>query len=313
MKSCLLKRAAVLVLLCALLFSLTGCNRLDYRKAIRLYNAQSYTEAAEIFDTLGDYEGSAALYIRCQYWTAVQLAEQGDFAAALPLFQAAGDYENAGDWVAECEYRLAVAVFESGDLSQAERMLLEAPDYGQTREILRRIHWQRLFDAVTETGMESDGYFTLQGAYGDWVCTVAADTTQPNRLIFSVSRTEDLGYRFYDDLCLLLTRDETQAEFTGSSTFSMDFREDQIGSRQTASGKVDIPTCTAETVLIPEVFEKTVTDNQGVTISSADPADSRMAVTLAENLAALLEAVPELLRASGISQTLTDIGFPAMQ
>lgn len=311
MKSHFVKRASVLVLLCALLFSLTGCDRLDYRKAVGLYNNRSYDAAAEIFYALGDYKDSAALHMDSQYWAALELAEAGDYSRALPRFLKLAGYENAADWAAECKYQLAIAAFSSGDFDTAKADFLENPDYRQSREYLRRIAWQNLFDAVVAMGSGCEGAYVLQAESSDRLCVVTADTAQPNRLIFFVSNTRDLGYCFYDDLSLTLTRDQTEATFTCISTFEMDLGVYPIGSRQEASGTVDITTCTGATVLVPEVYEKELTDSQGITVSTTDPDDCRMEDLLAENLAVLLEAVPELLSISGIPLTLADIGFPA--
>lgn len=309
MKTRLQKRAAGLLLLCAFPYFLTGCDNLNYREAVHLYNNQSYDAAADIFYSLGDYEDSAALHTRSQYWAAVDLMEQGEYGLALPRFLKLSGYEDAADRAVECKYQLGIAAFAEGNLDDAECDFRENPDYRQTREYLRQIAWQRLFDAVAAFGTESDGSYLLQTEQDGMTCTVTADPAEPARLIFGISHTKDMGYCFYDDLHLILTRDQTQAAFMGTNTFSMDFGDSQIGSRQEISGTVDITACTAETVLIPEAYEKTVTDNQGGIISSVDLADGQMEDILAENLAALLEAVPELLRTYDIPQTLEDIGF----
>ena len=310
MKTRFRKCAAGLLLLCTFTYFLTGCDNLDYREAVRLYNNRAYDAAADIFYTLGDYADSAELHTRSQYWAAVDLMEQGDYQRALPRFLKLTDYEDAADRVVECKYQLAIAAFDSGELNDAERMFLEHPDYRQTREYLRQIAWQRFFDALAASGTESGGSYLLQTEQDGMTCTVTADPAEPARLIFGISHTKDMGYCFYDDLRLILTRDQTQVVFTGTDTFSMDFGDSQIGSRQEVSGTVDITTCTAETVLVPASVEKTVTDNLGATVSSADPAGDRMEKILAENLTALLETVPELLDTAGIQQTLADIGFP---
>lgn len=311
MKHRFFKYITASVLVCTLLISLTGCKSTDYREAVQLYNGRSYDAAAEIFYTLGDYKDSAALHTDSQYWAAVDLAEAGDYSRALPRFLKLTDYKNAADWAAECKYQLAIAAFDSGEYDTAKADFLENPDYKKTPEYLRRIAWQNLFDAVIASGTEQDGAYVLQTESRDRLCIIAADTAEPNRLIFFVSRTRDLGYSFYDDLSLTLTRDQTEAAFTCISTFDMDLGAYPIGSRQEASGTVDITTCTAATLLVPDVFEKESTDSQGVTVSTTDPEECQMIDVLAEDLALLLEAVPELLSISGITLTLADIGFPA--
>ena len=65
MKAIFLKLTATFLAL-LLILSMTGCDNLDYREAVELYNDQNYKAAAEIFYALDDYEDSAELYTRCQ-------------------------------------------------------------------------------------------------------------------------------------------------------------------------------------------------------------------------------------------------------
>lgn len=311
MKTRILKSAAVLMLVCVLAFSLTGCDKLDYREAIDLYNAGKYDAAAELFYQLGDYENSAELLTRSQYWSAITLMEQGNFQEALPRFLKLGDFEDSAQRVTECKYLLAIADFEADALADAEIGFLEIADYKQAPEYLRRITWQKLFDAVASAGAESGGSFTIQKEQDGKLFSVTADMAEPNQLILFVSNSKDMGYSFYDDLTLILTRDSLEATFSANSTFTMDYVDGQIGSEQKASGKVDISTCTAETVLKVDTFQMTSTDNLGATTTSDDPNHILMAEDMAENLTDLLTVIPALLTDSGVELTLQDIGFAA--
>lgn len=152
MKTRFLRSAAALVLVCTLAFSLTGCDSLDYRKAIDLYNAGKYDAAAQLFYELGDHENSSALYTRSQYRAAITLAEEGNYAEALPRFIKLGDYEDSAQRVTECNYQIAVAAFEAGNYTDAEIQFQAVADYRQSQEYLRRINWQKLYDALAETG-----------------------------------------------------------------------------------------------------------------------------------------------------------------
>lgn len=308
MKIRYLKSAIVLLLICTLSLSLTGCDSLDYREAVNLYNAGSYAEAAEIFAQIPDYEDSAQLETRCYYWLAIKAMEYGRFEAAIEQFQALNGYEDSAQRIIECKYQLAVAAFEEGNLPAAESIFLEMPDYKQTPEYLRRITWQKLFDAVAAAGTEG----SIQTERDGKVFRVTAEQAEPNQLIFFVSHTKDMGYSFYDDLSIILTRDSTVADLTANSTFTMDFKGSQIGSQQKGSGKLVITGLTAETVLTVDTYEKTATDNQGKTSTSTDPADNLMADDMAENLVDLMTVIPQLLKDSGIELTLQDIGFSAL-
>lgn len=294
-----------------LAFSMTGCEDLDYRDAVDLYNAGAYEEAAKLFAQLGEFEDSAALETRCYYWIAMKAMEYGRYDAALEQFRALGDYEDAPERVIECTYQLAVAAFDSGDLAAAEGYFLETPGYKQTREYCRQITWQKFFDAIAEKA-PGEAESVLRAEKDGRTVQVIARSADIQEIIFSVSAVKDMGYVFTDDLSVRFTRDSLQATFAAGSSFSMDFKGGQIGSQQTGGGTLDIPTCTAETPLVLESFGITITDNLGKSTSSNDPADCLMGQAMAENFALLMETVPAILTDAGISLTLADIGFAAL-
>lgn len=304
MKNRFFKSFTVLFLVLALCLSMTGCSKQNYRKAINLYNKGEYDAAATLFSELGDYEDSGELQTLSRYWEAISLMEEGAYDLALPRFLKLGIYEDSAERAIECKYQMAIAAFQSNDQKTAENYFLEQPQYRQTEEYLRRITWQKFFDAITAAGS------TLQKEQDGTVVCVTAAT--PAQLVFSVSVTKEMGYSFYDDLTLTLTRDSLEADFAATSSFDMDFLSNQIGSVQTASGKVNISACSAGTQLTVDAFQMTTTDNLGLTSTSEDPADCLMADTMADNLSTLLTQIPLLLTESGIELTLADIGFASL-
>ena len=311
MKTRFWKSVVCLLLVFLLTFAMTGCEELDYRDAVDLYNAGNYEEAAKLFAQLGDFEDSSQLETRCYYWLAVKAMEFGRYEAALEQFRALGDYEDAPARITECTYQLAVAAFDSGDLAAAEAYFLEIPDYKQTREYCRQITWQKFFDAIAEKAPgETDA--VLASEKDGRNIQIIARSADVQELIFSISAVKDQGYVFTDSLTVRFTRASLQAEFSAQSSFAMTFKGGQIGSQQTGSGILDIPTCTGETPLKLESFGITVTDNLGKSTSSTDPADCLMGDAMAENWNILLETVPGMLADAGISQTLADIGFSAL-
>ena len=301
------KSAAAILLVCVLILSMTGCEKLDYRKAIDLYNAGRFDEAAELFSTLNGYEDSAQMQTLSRYWEAITLAEAGKHTEALPRFQKLGNYEDSAQRAIECTYQIAIADFEAGNYQDAENFFLKVPDYRQTPEYLRQLNWQKFFDAVLRAGEEGIGTGTSEGMH----LQVTAKKGEPDQLTFFLSRTKNLGYAFYDDLALTLTRDSLEAEFTAKSTFTMNKETDQMGSEQIASGKVDISACTAGTALKADTFQMTGTDNLGNTINTDDPSDMLMGEDMAQNLHDLLTLLPPLLNSFGVPVTLQDIGFAA--
>lgn len=305
-------RSFLLVILVLLLFvSMTGCEDLDYRDAIRLYNDGDYEAAAEFFYALGDFEKCPELYTDCQYWIAVDLAEEGNFEKALPRFWKLGDYRNSPQWVTECKYQIAVAAFDEGQFKDAELTLRKMADYKQSAEYLRRMNWVAMYDAIVNVGFNAISITHITTQIGGKEYSIAADTYS-YELEFSVSEWKTDDFLFDDSLKITLTRDSTVASYEAGSGFGMDYLGDRIYSSQTATGKIDITTCTPETKLVMETFEMHVEDNQGKITDSTDPADSLMNDAVAENLHDLLTVIPELLLEAGITVTLQDIGFNAL-
>ena len=299
----LLKAATAVALVCVLMVSMTGCNALDYRDAIDLYNAQDYAAAAEIFSALGDYEDSPALHTDCQYWMAVALAQQGNFRDALPRFQALGNHENSAQWVTECQYQNAIAAFNENNFKDAEILFGETQEYKSTQEYLRQITWQKFFDTVAELPL----YAEIDGT--SYSLTANVDS---NQLEFYAGTRVDSDFTFHNDLKLTLSRDSLIANFVATDAFSMAFHDDAIGSQQSISGRVDIATCSVETIPLMESFEKTVQDNQGNTTTSTAPADSAVTDALLETFRGMMTVIPELIAGAGYELTLSDIGFSAM-
>lgn len=309
-----MKKLLTLLLACVLTLCLTGCDKLDYHKAVDLYNKGKFDDAAEIFSELGDYEDSAALSTLSHYWAAITLAEEGNYEEALPRFLKLGDYEDSAQRVTECTYQIAVSEFEAGNYTDAQIHFAEVADYKQASEYLRRINWQKLYDAIAAVGFnnisgyiiekEQDGkHFSISAVHHD-------HTTQ--ELVLQISEGGNGDFFIYDDLLITLTCDSTMATFEAGSGFGMDFVDDRIGSTQLGIGRLDITTCTPETTLVLESFTKHVEDNQGNITDSTDPADSLMDEDMAENLADLLSVIPQMLLDAGIELTLQDIGFYAL-
>ena len=299
----LLKAATAVALICVLMVSMTGCDALDYRDAIDLYNSGNYAQAAEIFEQLGDFEDSAHLKTLCRYWIAVDTMESGDYAAAISLLEAMNGYDDTPQRITECKYQLALASFAQGDLTAAEGYFLEVSDYRESSEYLRQIAWQKFFNLLVEAPLskETDGkVYSLTANVAD------------NQLRFHVGTRVDSDFTFHNDLTLTLSRDSLIADYVATDAFSMAFQADAIGSEQSISGRVDVSTCTVETVPLMESFEKTVHDNQGNTTTSTDPADAAVTDALLANFKDMMTVIPELVNAADFGLTLTDIGFYAM-
>lgn len=298
-----MKKLFALLLVCALVFSLSGCDKLDYRKAVDLFNQGKYDAAIDAFHELGNYQDSAQLFTLSHYWAAITRMEEGKFSEALPRFIKLGDYEDSAQRATECTYQIALLEFESGNFHEAQNYFQKVADYKQSQEYLRRIHWQAMYDAIAAHPIEVE-------KNGKLIHMLA----EPNlhTLWLSIAVHTDPPFAFSDDLSISLTRDSTIANFSAGSDFGMAFVEGRIGASQIGYGRLDITTCTPETPLVMETFEKHVADNQGNSTDSTDPADSTMNEIMEENMQDLMTTIPQLLLDAGIEVTLQDIGFYAL-
>lgn len=304
-----IKKTLCLLLLCTLLLSLSGCNSLDYREAIGLYNDHRFDEAAAIFQELADYEDSANLLRRSRYLAAADRMAAGDYQDALDRFQTMTGYEDVDARILECQYQLAIRLFDAGDYAGAEAAFRSIHPYRQSQAYLRQISWQKLYDYICTAGSESGGCFLLSRQVEDSTVNVIADVTTPDQLSFTISSEFSQEYAYSDSLTLTLPRQEAHAAFVGTSTFHMPFGDGQIGSDQESAGTIPLSVCTPAALLTPSSFTITVTDHHGETTTSQDPADSRLQPAMQENLRILLDTVVQLMAEGCPHITLQDLGF----
>lgn len=272
---------------------MTGCDKLDYRKAVQLYNNRQYDKAIELFHALGDYEDSADLFTDSHYWAAMERMEAGNYAEAWPRFHKLGDYKDSADRAIECKYQMAIDALEAEEYDTAERYFLEAPDYRKTADYLRQLEWQKLYEYILANGTES-GSYVITYPLPDRTVAFMADVAMPTQIQMISSWEKVVGYIFRDSLTLVLERDSTAAAFEASSEFTMDFDGGTIGSQQTGTGTVDLHSYALGTALTYDSFFLSVTDNHGNTTTSEDPVNSSMDAAMADHLAAILDCFSAL-------------------
>jgi len=299
MRSRFLKTLALVLTVILLMTSMTGCASLDYREAVQLYNARRYAEAAELFAAAGDYEDAPQLLTWCNYWMATELMDAGSYAEALPRFQKLGSFEDSAQRVIECKYQMAILAFTEANYTDAESYFLEVADYRLAPEYLRQLNWQKFYDYIAGSGEESDGCFVISREADERTVSFLVDTAVPDTIQMIAKWTKDMGYLFSDELQLSLKRDTVIADFTAISIFTMDFRDGQIGTEQVGTGTVALDAYSSGAELALDNFSLSGTDNLGNTLSSRDIADSTMNEAMVKNMAAILEALPQLLTEAG--------------
>ena len=90
-----IKNLALVLLIAALMLTVTGCSASDYKTATQLMKSGDAAAASEMFKALGDYKDSAALAVACDYTVAKNAYDAGEYENAAELFTALGDYEDS--------------------------------------------------------------------------------------------------------------------------------------------------------------------------------------------------------------------------
>ena len=90
-----IKNLALVLLIAALMLTVTGCSASDYKTATQLMKSGDAAAASEMFKALGDYKDSAALAVACDYTVAKNTYDAGEYEKATELFTALGDYEDS--------------------------------------------------------------------------------------------------------------------------------------------------------------------------------------------------------------------------
>ena len=90
-----MKNLALMLLIAALMLTVTGCSASDYKTATQLMKSGNAAAASEMFKALGDYKDSAALAVACDYAVAKNTYDAGEYEKAAELFTALGDYEDS--------------------------------------------------------------------------------------------------------------------------------------------------------------------------------------------------------------------------
>lgn len=90
-----IKNLALVLLIAALMLTVTGCSASDYKTATQLMKSGDAAAASEMFKALGDYKDSAALAVACDYTVAKNTYDAGEYEKAAELFTALGDYEDS--------------------------------------------------------------------------------------------------------------------------------------------------------------------------------------------------------------------------
>lgn len=129
-----MKKTVSILLIVALLFSLSGCAKNDYDAAIALLDSGNYSDARESFAALGDYKDSKEMIKKCDYQMGMQLFGNQQYDDAIRYFTAAEDYENSKEMIDACSYQKALQYYNSKQYNEAIEAFDTAGNYQDSSE-----------------------------------------------------------------------------------------------------------------------------------------------------------------------------------
>lgn len=143
-----MKKTIALILIVAMVASLTGCAASDYKKATASMADGDYAAALEMFEALEDYKDSAEQAQECSYQLALKEMNAGNYAAAQAAFEAISDYSDSAAKALESAYQLALEAFNSGDFQSALAKFEAIAEYSDSAQYITKAENEILKAAV---------------------------------------------------------------------------------------------------------------------------------------------------------------------
>ena len=198
----------MLVLMLAICLLMTGCDKLDYRKAVQFYNNRQYDKAIELFHELGDYEDSAQLFTDSHYWAAMERMDAGNYGEALPRFLKLGDYADSTDRAVECKYQLGIQAIAEARYADAENYFRDLGDYRKTADYLRQLELQKLYAYILANGSEGGGCYVMSYALPECTVNFMADVAEPTQIRMIATWEKDMGYIFREIIIVIQKKEK---------------------------------------------------------------------------------------------------------
>lgn len=104
-------------------------NLRSYMYASSLLGYGNHAEAAEIFESLGDYRDSAKKLSEAKYRMAGKLMDKRDYEEAIEILEGLGEYSDSAEKLSECCYTLGKSRYRAEDYDEAYELFTKAGDY----------------------------------------------------------------------------------------------------------------------------------------------------------------------------------------
>ena len=143
-----MKKIIALLLVFSLTFLLVGCdeNKKPYKTASRLMENEQYSEAADAFAALGEYNDSAEKALICKYEYAGVLIENGSFDDAIEVYNDLGEYKDSSEKILLCKYKKADKLLQDKKIAEAIEVFTELGEYGDSQQKVQEIKEEYYFE-----------------------------------------------------------------------------------------------------------------------------------------------------------------------
>lgn len=298
-----MKRIIALAVVLCLCMSLTGCNVLDYKKAMDHYEAGEYAEALALYQSLGDFADSAQMAQICSqkadYKKAEELLAAGDYRQALPLYEGLGMHMDSPAKAVACRYQIGLSCIGEENYEEALSWLEPLGSYEDSINQVSLAKWQWLHREV------SAGLPLYRSGDG----TVKLQANEDGTFSFHYEKEGYLlGVQYTNDFVMTFSRESAEGTYQAvyDSSSSGQIKEE-------ASGTVNLAAFDASAKLSLDTFKQTVVDPEGQETVSTETQDSLMMQgMLAEVKSVLAQVIPKLLEQTGLPVTAQDLGFASL-
>lgn len=147
-----MKRIVTIIISIFLMLIFSGCDSLDYKKAVSAQESGEYMNAVDIFSKLKDYKDSEERAKECNYAFAKLQAESKNYIVAIEKFEGLNNYEDSSDLLRQCHLDYALELYENGDFTNARNHLLAAEQTEIVKKYLRASAWEMLQSYIEENG-----------------------------------------------------------------------------------------------------------------------------------------------------------------
>ncbi|MBQ8182897.1 MAG: hypothetical protein IJ025_03230 [Clostridia bacterium] len=125
-------------------------NESNYNKAAALFAEKKYSESAEIYEKLGDYDDSEDKYLLARYSLACSLENEKKYDEAKQIFLSLGNYEDSAGKVSSCTYNAALMTLEQGKYDDAIIAFKTLDGYADSANMINECNYQKAISLISE-------------------------------------------------------------------------------------------------------------------------------------------------------------------